>query len=182
MIESPPFRYEEWLTPAEFQKLGELFLRWSHIEHIIGNCLRAVLRLDGEQAVVMIFPLPLERRLDKIRELAEINPLPTDADAAFYELNYAMKCINYVRNSVVHAVMVDDPDQGLMFHLHSKKRLIAKEHVFAIEELTNYAAHAALSLRHALGLKGSPAVQHPLPDRPEIPEFLRLKFPAPPKR
>ena len=150
MIESP-FRYEEWLTPSEFQKLGEIFLRWSHIEHIIGTCLRVVLRLTEEEAIAMIFPLPLQRRIEKIGELAESSPLNAEAAAAYHELAYVIKCINYVRNSVVHSILVDDPEKGHLFHLRSKKRSIAKAHVFATEELTNYAAHTVLSLRCALG-------------------------------
>lgn len=181
MLDSP-FRYEEWLTDADFQKLGQMSLRWSHIEHVIGNCLRVILRLSMPEATAIVFPLSLDRRLDKIKELSAITPLNDEADAAFRELYYVMKCVNYVRNNVVHAILVDDPDQGHVFHLRSKDRSIAKEQIFSVEELTNYAAHAVLSLRFALGMKGAPGERHPLPDRPEIPEFLRSKFPEPKKR
>jgi hypothetical protein len=62
MLETP-FRFEPSLTPGEFQKLGQLTLRWSHIEHIIGNCLKVMLRLSDDEAVIMVFRLSLEERL-----------------------------------------------------------------------------------------------------------------------
>ena len=85
--------------------------------------------------------------------------------------------IEYVRNNVIHAVMAEDKDQGVLFRLHSKNRSLTKEQVFSSEEISNYAAHAAIALRLALGIEGSPDAQHTLPDRPEIPEFLRELIP-----
>lgn len=173
-----PFRFEEELTSEEFQKLGQLSLRWSHTEHIIGNCLKVMLRLTDEEAVAMIFPLPVERRLDKIKELSALTPLNSDAQAAFDELRDVMRGIQYVRNNVIHAIVINHPDHGQLFHLRSKGRSLRKAQIFSCEELTNYAAHAALSLRYALGLKGSPGERFPLPDRPEIPEVLRELIPV----
>ena len=115
-----PFRFEEELTSEEFQKLGQLSLRWSHTEHIIGNCLKVMLRLTDEEAVAMVFPLPLERRLNKIKELSELTPLNADAQAACDELQIVMRAVQYVRNSVLHAIMIDHPEHGQMFHLRSK--------------------------------------------------------------
>ncbi|WP_211434868.1 hypothetical protein, partial [Bradyrhizobium diazoefficiens] len=40
-----PYNFEPALTDAEYAKLGVLALRWSHIEHILGNCLKVILRL-----------------------------------------------------------------------------------------------------------------------------------------
>jgi hypothetical protein len=40
-----PFRYEANVTPEDFQKIGQLSLRWSHTEHIIANCLKVMLAL-----------------------------------------------------------------------------------------------------------------------------------------
>ena len=155
MLESP-FRYEEWLTPKEFQKLGELMLRWSHLDHIIGNCLGAMLELPTEEAVVMVFSLSSDRRLEKLKKLAAIRGVNDDAKAALDALAGVVTHIQGVRNNVIHAIMIDDPNDGLLFHLRSKKRSLTIEQVFQIEELTNYAAHCAMSLRYALGLKGSP--------------------------
>jgi hypothetical protein len=65
-----------------------------------------------------------------------------------------------------------------VFHLRSKKRTLTKAQIFSAEELTNYAAHAVYSLRYALGSKElSPGERYALPDRPEIPEFLRGLIP-----
>ena len=66
-----PFQYETWLSPEEYQKLGELSLRWSHIDHMIGNCVAAMLKLSAEQAAIMVFPLNAERRLDRVKDLAK---------------------------------------------------------------------------------------------------------------
>jgi hypothetical protein len=172
-----PFLFEETLTDGDFQKIGQLSLRWSHIEHIVGNCLKTMLRLTDEEAIIAVFPLNVDQRLTKIKQLAELSPLAVDAQAALDELMPAMKALQVVRNNVVHAVIVEDNDDGHLFHLRSKERSLTKAQVFSAEELTNYAAHAALSLRFALGLKGERGARHPLPERPEIPEFLRSHFP-----
>jgi hypothetical protein len=54
-----------------------------------------------------------------------------------------------------------------------------KARIFQTEELTNYAAHAALVLRHSLDEKDSAGAPPPLPERPDIPELLRssIQFP-----
>ena len=56
MIPSP-YRFEPTFTDAEYAKLGVLALRWSHIEHILGNCLKVLLRLTDEEAIVIVFPM-----------------------------------------------------------------------------------------------------------------------------
>lgn len=173
-----PFLYEESLTPEDFQKLGQLALRWSHIDHIVGNCLKVMLGLSDEKAVVMVFSLGQDQRLKKLKQVADIAAPNPDACAALEGLRGVMGYIQQVRNNVIHAIMVEDPDQGQTFHLRSKGRSLTKEQVFSIEELTNYAAHAALSLRYALGLKGSPGEHHPLPDKPAIPEWLHNYTPT----
>ena len=50
-----PFRYEAWLTPEQYQKLGELSLRWAHIDHILGNCLKTLLTFTDEEAISIVF-------------------------------------------------------------------------------------------------------------------------------
>jgi len=147
--------------------------------HVIGNCLKAMLRLSDEEAIVAIFPLSTHQRLDHMKKIAKLNGLPADAQTALDELRVVMTGIQYVRNNnVVHAIIVDDETEGRVFHLRSKRTFTHEGRGFATAEWTNYAAHAVLSLRYALGLKGAdPGARHPLPDRPEVPEFLRELIP-----
>jgi hypothetical protein len=173
-----PFLYEEKLTDEELKKIGQLALRWSHTEHILGNCLKVMLGLTDEQAIVTVFPLSLHQRLDQLRKLAAINPPNDDAKAALAELLAVMPMIQAVRNGVIHAIIVDDGAGEQMFHLRSKERSIAKKEAFEAEELTNFAAHAALSLRHALGFKDVAGSRHALPGRPEIPASLQRFLPT----
>lgn len=178
MIESP-FHYEEWLTPAELQKLATLSLRWSHIEHIIGNCLRVILRLDEKEAVVVVFPMPIERRISMIRDISKINPLPDDTTHAFNEVDWGLDYVRFVRNTLAHTVMSENLEQGAVFNLRSKNRSLTKEQVFAVEEITNYTAHAALHFRFLLGFKELTHELQPLPDRPVIPPILQSARQAP---
>jgi hypothetical protein len=172
MIPSP-YRFEPTFTDAEYAKLGVLALRWSHIEHIIGNCLKVLLRLTDEEAIVIVFPMSGEQRITKIHELSKLAPLPEKARIAFDELRAVMKGIQYVRNTVIHAICGDDEEQGQVFHLRSKKRSIAKAEVFSVEELTNYAGHLVLALRYALGFKDNAPPDYTIPARPPVPDFLR---------
>lgn len=173
-----PFYFEEQFTAEEFQKVGTLSLRWSHIDHIVGNCLKALLGITDEQARVMIFPLSLDNRLKAIAELSEISNVSEETKDLLGKLGPVMKALQYVRNTVIHAV-IDRDTQG--FQLRSRKRSIPKEEVFSTEELTNYAAHLALHLRSAIGEKELPPWYQltPLPERPAIPEFLRSWFQEP---
>lgn len=173
-----PFHYDDWLTPEEFQKLGQLALRWSHIDHILGNCLNALLRFSDDEAVVMVFPLSTDARFQRIKEIAKLANLNAEAEAALDGLRSTLSYVQQVRNNVIHAILIDDPKDGQLFHLRSKGRTITKEQVFQVEELTNYVAHAALSLRYAIGMKGSPGERHPLPEKPEIPDFLQNPTPS----
>lgn len=177
MLESP-FRYQVWFKPAEYQKVGELAMQWSSIEHVIGNCLKALLKLTDDEALILIFPLPVERLLNHLKELCAIRPIKDEARIALDELIDVMRGIQYVRNTVVHGIAVGLPPGEYAFRLHSKQREIAKDHIFATEELTAYAAHAALALRFALGFQENPDARHTLPGRPEIPEFLRELIPT----
>src|SRR6266446_6825624 len=78
MIPSP-FWFEGKLTPEDYQKLGKLSLRWSHIDHLIANCLKKLLRLTDDEARLVVFPLSTDIRLARMRDLQELNPLPTQA-------------------------------------------------------------------------------------------------------
>jgi hypothetical protein len=177
MIPSP-FRFEENLTPEDFQKIGQLSLRWSHIEHIIANCLKAILRLSDKEAVVIVFPLSFDLRLQRIDQLRKLKALPPLANAAFDELKWAMDGLKQIRNTVIHAVMFDDARGDARLELRSKGRSLAKAQVFDSVELTNYAAHAAIIMRHELGEKDPAFTPPPLPARPSIPESLRTLFAA----
>jgi hypothetical protein len=57
MIPSP-FWFEDKLTSEDYQTLGKLSLRWSHIDHSIANSLKRMLNLTDDEARVMVFPLP----------------------------------------------------------------------------------------------------------------------------
>ena len=172
MIASP-FRFEPLISDQDLAKLGILSLRWSHIEHTLANCLKTMLRLSDDEAVVIVFPLNLEQRLNRIDEISQINPLNPHAQAAFDELRIVMRGIQYVRNSVVHSIVMEDEKEGHVFHLRSKMRTLTKAQVFSIEEWTNYAAHLVQALRFALGFKNqSEPVFYTWPNRPAIPDFL----------
>lgn len=172
MIPSP-WRFEPLISDQDLAKLGILMLRWSHIEHVLANCLKVMLRLTDEEAVVMVFPLSLEQRLNRIDEISQISPLIPHAKAAFDELRIVMRGIQYVRNGVVHAVLIEDDKEGHLFHLRSKGRTLTKSQVFKMDEWTNFAAHLVEALRYALGFKGGPEpLLYSWPERPEVPDFL----------
>jgi len=138
-----------------------------------------MLRLTEEEAVIIVFPLSLDQRLNRMRELAEINTLKPNARAALDELGVTMKGIQFFRNSVIHAIVAEDDKEGHVFHLRSKMRSLTKAEVFSVEELTNYAGHVVLALRFALGFKDDQGHDYTMPDRPEIPIFLQsvIQFP-----
>jgi hypothetical protein len=175
MITSP-FRFDTELSSGDFERLGRLLLRWSHIDHLIANCLKLQLGLDEDQARVMIFPLSTELRLQRMNELAKLKALPSDKAANVFQKLYAvMKGIRAIRTNVAHAVLIEGD-----FVLRSKKnRAFTKEEIFESEELTNYADILALTLRHELGEPG-PAYgpPNPLPNSPSIPDFLKPHIPA----
>jgi hypothetical protein len=175
MIE-PPFEYA--LSAQELQKLGELSLTWSHTEQLIGHCLRNLLRLSGEEAVIVVFPLPLEQRLRRVKELADLAPMSEHMKASLEELLTIMPAIQLVRNNVAHAVLIHDTKDGVLFHLSSKDRTLTKKQIFESEELTNYACHVAMSLRFSLPAMSESGWHKPLPERPAIPDYLRHLFPT----
>jgi hypothetical protein len=53
MIESP-FRYEKNFTAKDYEILGKLSLRWSHIDHVLANCLKRLLRLEDDEAQAIV--------------------------------------------------------------------------------------------------------------------------------
>jgi hypothetical protein len=173
MIPSP-WRFEPDISDQDLAKLGILTLRWSHIEHTLGNCLKVMLRLTDDEAAKIIFPQRQEWRANKIAELIEINTYDSHAVAAFQELRPLLKGLSGVRANIVHAVAVEHDTEGHIFHLRSKQKSLTRAEIFSCEELINYAAHLVRAFRYALGFKGETEPMHiAWPDRPEIPEFLR---------
>jgi len=174
-----PYNFEPVLQIEEYVKIGQLSLRWSHIEHIIGNCLKRMLRLSDDEATVIVFPLSLEQRLSRITQLIEVAPPYPEAITAFNELKLIMPAIQFVRNNVVHALVTEDPIGEHRFILRSKGRSLTKAEIFSTEDLTNYAAHVTVALRYGLGFSGeTEGHSYTLPRRPEIPAFLLSVFPA----
>ena len=170
MITSP-FRFDTELSSADFEKLGRLLLRGSHIDHMIANCLKLQLNPDEDQAKVMIFPLTTELRLQRMNELAKLKALPSGKAAnAFQQLRVVMKGIKAIRTNVVHAVLIKGD-----FTLRSKgDRTFTMEQIFESEELTNDAGILALTLRHELGEPDPDySPPDPLPVRPPVPAFLK---------
>ena len=136
-----PWNLEPELPSEDFAKIGQLAIRWSHIDQIIANCLKVVLRLSDDEATIIVFPLNAEGRLNRLCELNEVNPLSDDARRILAELRPIMKGLQLVRNNVIHAFVRDDLKDGFTFHLRSKDRVLSREEVFSSEELTNYAGH-----------------------------------------
>lgn len=174
MIPSP-WSFEPMISDQDLARLGILTLRWSHIEHVLANCLKVMLRLNDDEAVAIIFPMNLETRVNRISEVLEFNStIHAHVRAAFTELKPIMKGLSLVRNNVVHAIVVEHDDEGHIFHLRSKRRTLTKQQIFSVEELTNYAAHLVQAMRFGLGFKNDPEpVYLTWPGRPEIPEFLQ---------
>jgi hypothetical protein len=108
MIDSP-FRYEKNFTPKDYETLGKLSLRWAHIDHVLANCLKRLLRLNDDQAQAIVFQINADFQFDLILKLEELKPLRKKKAAhALDELCFVMKGLRQVRNNVAHA----RPDAG----------------------------------------------------------------------
>ena len=185
MIESPT-SYQNNLTDADYQMIGTLAVSWATTEHVIGNCLKTMMRLTDDEAQITLFPLGLERRISHMQELAKMPEAKWHREVLddLAELALVMRALNFVRNNVLHAICINDAQGETSFHLRSKNRTLPKEQVLSVQELTNYAARVALDLRHELGFKKLGVYgfgAEPLPDRPPIPDFLKSFFPAKPR-
>jgi hypothetical protein len=174
MIESP---FEYALSPEELQKLAKLFLTWSHTEQLVGQTLATLLRLRGDEAIIMVYPLALEQRLRRLKELAALNPMTDHMRASLEELLAIMPAVQLVRNNVTHAVLIHDTRGELLFHLSSKDRTLTRAQIFESEELMNYACNVAMSLRFSLPTAAESGWHRPLLERPAIPDFLRHLIP-----
>lgn len=179
-----PYKFEASFTREEFQKLGQFASRWAHIEHTIGNCLRRVLNMDAGHATIVVFPLGLEMRMQRIGEVMKRYPLPPEPTALYGELRPLVTAMQYLRNTVLHGVVIGEEVEydTPVFHLRSKGRNISKAELFGCEDLINYAAHVALAFRLSLGEKEDfRGPTYALPDRPPIPDFLPNECRAFPK-
>jgi hypothetical protein len=168
-----PYNFEPEMSDQDFQKIGHLSIKWSHLEHLVGNCLKVMLRLSDQEARIVVFPMGLETRLTRMNELSEVGQLSEASHKYLRELKAVMRGIQYVRNNVIHAIVETKDDADHNFRLHSKNRDLSKQEIFSAEELTNYAAHVVFALRFSLGFRDGSTLSYTLPDRPEIPEFLR---------
>ena len=169
MLQSP-FRFEAGFTSAEFETIGRLALRWAAIEHFVANCLKAMLGLSDEQAIVIVFPLGMEAKLARMNKLAKINPLNANASKGLIELTKVMKALQFVRNNTIHAIVMEGDHS---FELRRDRRSLSKHEVLSTEELTNYAGRVVIFLRHALGDKDTVGGPPAWPTRPTIPAFLQ---------
>jgi hypothetical protein len=175
-----PYHFEADLSDQEFQKIGQFACRWALIEHTIGNCLRVMLGMNPKHATIMIFPLSLDHRMTRIRELLARQPtlLNDYQRSVLEELRPLIRAMQYLRNTALHGVVVSDGDDAdrTYFHLRSRGRNLNRKDLFSCEDLINYAAHVTNAFRLSLGektIKGSED-GHPyeLPQRPPIPDFL----------
>ena len=121
----------------------------------------------------------LDQRLKKITELSQLKPLPPSGETAFAELKPIMDGLKFVRNTVVHSVVVEHDDEGHVFENRSKGHKLTKAEIFSTEDLKNYASHLVYKLRFSLGLKDGNLFQYEPPARPEIPAFLRSRISLP---
>jgi len=111
--------------------------------------------------------------MQQISKLSDITPMGPYSQQMFDELKPLIKAIQYIRNNVVHAIVIENEKDEPFFHLRSKGRNLTKAQLFGCEDITNYAAHVALAFRISLGEKGDDrGHNYKLPDRPTIPDFL----------
>src|ERR1700730_6075554 len=170
---SCPFEYD--LTGDELKKLGEMSLTWSHTEHIIGLCLKELLKFSDDEAIAIVFQLPLENKLRYLRTFhARMDSIAMEV---LKEFEFIMRGIQPLRNSIIHVILIDDTKDGILFHNRSKDRTFLKADVFACEEITNYAAHLAHALFHAIRLPTSLGWRTSWPEKPAIPGWPRGVLP-----
>jgi hypothetical protein len=174
-----PYNFEPEFSDQDFAKIGQFTLRWSHMDHTIGNCLRRLLDMSPEHATVLIFPLSLEQRISHIGRFAKLKPLEPLAKGLFAELKPLIKAMQFIRNSAIHGIVIDmGSGEEPYFELRSKGRQISKAQLFDCEDLINYTAHVVQAFRFALGEKqctwseGWGPHEYALPDRPVVPEWL----------
>jgi hypothetical protein len=164
---TPPIEFE--LTPEEMRKLGELSLVWSHTEHVIAKSLKEILKFDDEEAISIIYPMPLQRKLNYITSLS--SRMTVDQQTYFDELKWVVRAVtNLIRNTVAHGVLVNDTKEGTLFRSPSRDRVVSRDDILGSQEISNYALRIAIDFYHSLDPDESLS---PLPERPEIPKSLQ---------
>jgi hypothetical protein len=163
---TPPIDFD--LTPEEKRKLGELSLVWSHTEHVIAKSLKEILKFDDEEAISIIYPMTLDRKLKYIASLS--GRVTARSRTYFQELKSVVKAITQIRNTVAHGVLVNDTKEGTLFRSPSRDRVVSKDDVLGSQEISNYALWIAIGFYHSLDPDESLS---PLPERPEIPKSLQ---------
>jgi hypothetical protein len=114
----------------------------------------------------------MEQRVHGLVKLR--STMNADAQAALDAFCSVRKYLQGIRNCVAHGILINDLDEGTLFHLRSKLRTIKKDDVLACEDLTLYSAIVVMSLRYALGLRGNEDHRRPLPsEAPFIPAVLK---------
>jgi hypothetical protein len=112
--------------------------------------------------------------MGRISEHIKLKPLEAYQATLFEELKPLIRAMQYIRNTVIHGVVIDlFADEEPFWHLRSKNRMVSKSQLFSCEDLINYTAHVSLAFRFSLGEKeGDQGRTYALPDRPPIPDFL----------
>jgi hypothetical protein len=181
MIETP-YGYEPSLSDQEFQTIGQFACRWAFIDHTIANCLRVMLRMEPEQATVMIYPLSMDLRMARMQELKHLHILTDYQLSLLAELKPLIKAMQFLRTTMLHGTVMDfGGDNATYFHLRSKSRSVNKAHLFECDDLINYTGHVVHAFRISLGDTDVPGKTYALPDRPPIREFLPKECRAFPK-
>jgi hypothetical protein len=169
---TPPIEFV--LTPEELSKLGDLSLVWSHTEHVIAKSLKEILRYNDHDAISIIYPMGLQRKLNYITKLS--GQLSDGSRTYFEELRLVVGAINkLIRNTAAHGVLVNDTKEGTLFRSPSKDWVVSKDDVLRSQEISNYALGVAIAFYHSLDPDEPLA---PLPERPKIPKALREFLPA----
>jgi hypothetical protein len=164
---TPPIEFD--LTPEEMSKLGELFLVWSHTEHVIAKSLKEILKYNDEEAISIIYPMMLQRKLNNITKHS--SQLSDGSRTYFEELKSVVEAVTkLIRNTVAHGVLVNDTKEGTLFRSPSKDWVVSKDDVLQSKEISNYALWIAIVFYHSLDPDEHLA---PLPQRPKIPNALK---------
>jgi hypothetical protein len=103
VIESA-FYFETGFTESDFAKIGRLLVRWAQIEHVLGNCLRVLLKLSLDEAKTKVFQHGGAERVKRIEVHIKEYPLTPSAQVAFDELRPILKGLRHVRNTIAHCV------------------------------------------------------------------------------
>jgi len=162
------------LTPEEMRKLGELSLVWSHTEHVIAKSLKTILKYNDDEAISIIYPMMLHRKLNYITKLS--SQLSDGPRSYFDERKLGVGAVTeLVRNTVAHGVLVNDTKEGTLFRSPSKDWVVSKDDVLRSQEISNYALGIAIAFYRSL----DPDVPlAPLPERPKIPKALQEFLPV----